>query len=108
MAAIVLPEARADLREAIRYYRAIKPPAVGMQLAARVFAAFREAVLSAEAAPRSRPEHPDITGARFVLFPGFPYLAFYTVKGADILVVSVEYATSDYVGRVTQRVAARE
>jgi hypothetical protein len=38
-----------------------------------------------------------------VLFDGFPYLAFYTVKGEDIFVVAVEYATRDYVERVTKR-----
>jgi hypothetical protein len=32
----VLPEARTDLREAIRHYRAIKPPAAGRKLAERV------------------------------------------------------------------------
>jgi plasmid stabilization system protein ParE len=53
--------------------------------------------------PLSRPEHPDIRGARFVLFEGFPYLAFYAVKGRDVVVVSVEYATRDYVDRVAKR-----
>ena len=55
--------------------------------------------------PLSRPEHPDIPNARYVIFPRFPYLAFYTVKGDDIVVVSVEYATRDYVERVAKRTA---
>ncbi|HEV3194229.1 MAG TPA: hypothetical protein VGY54_27175 [Polyangiaceae bacterium] len=50
----VLPEARTDLREAIRHYRAIKPPAVGKELAARVLDAFKQAVQSVEAMPLSR------------------------------------------------------
>jgi hypothetical protein len=48
----VLPEARADLREAIRHYRAIMPPAVGKQLAARVLDKFKQAVLSVEPASK--------------------------------------------------------
>lgn len=56
--------------------------------------------------PFSRPGHPDIPNARYVIFPRFPYLAFYTVKGDDIVVVSVEYATRDYVERVAKRTAA--
>jgi hypothetical protein len=48
MASRVLPEARADLREAIRHYRAVKPPALGKQLAARVLDAFKQAVRSIE------------------------------------------------------------
>jgi hypothetical protein len=44
MAIRVLPEAVDDLREAVRYYRNIKPPTVGRQLAARVFASFKRAM----------------------------------------------------------------
>ena len=104
----VLPEAREDLRAAVRYYRAVAPPALGKQLAARVVAAFREAVQGVEEMALSRPEHPDIPGARFVLLSKFPYIAFYTVKGDDVIVVSVEYATSDYVARVSKRVEAQK
>jgi plasmid stabilization system protein ParE len=103
----VLPEARTDLREAIRHYRAIKPPAAGKELAARVLDAFKQAVQSVEAMPLSRPEHPDIPGARWVLFQDFPYIAFYTVKDSEVVVVAVEYATRDYVDRVTNRVRDR-
>jgi plasmid stabilization system protein ParE len=104
MAIRVLPDARSDLREAIRHYRAIKPPAAGKGLAARVLDAFKGAVQSVEAMPLSRPEHPDIPGARWVLLEYFPYIAFYTVKGSDIVVVAVEYASRDYVDRVVERV----
>jgi plasmid stabilization system protein ParE len=104
MASRVLPEARADLREAIRHYRAVKPPALGKQLAARVLDAFKQAVRSIEEMPLAQPEHPDIPGARWALFRDFPYIAFYTVKGSDVVVVAVEYATRDYVDRVTNRV----
>ena len=104
MAVRLLPEARDDLREAIRYYRAIPPPATGRQLAARVLASFKDAMRDVELMPLSRPEHPDIPGARYVIFCDFPYLAFYTVKSGDVFVVSVEYATRDYVERVAGRV----
>jgi len=103
MATRVLPEARDDLRDAIRYYRNVKPPILGKELASRVMAAFREAVELVAEMPLGRPEHPDIPGARFVLFKGFPYLAFYTVKDGDVVVVAVEYATRDYVARITKR-----
>lgn len=106
MAIRVLPEARDDLREAVRYYRNVSPPALGKELAGRVLAAFRHAITSVEAMPLSRPEHPDIPGARYVIFRRFPYLAFYTVKGGDIVVVSIEYATRDYIERVAKRTTA--
>lgn len=99
----ILPEARDELRDAVRYYRAIKPPVVGKQLAQRVLGAFRQAVQRVEATPLARPEHPEIPGVRFVLFTDFPYLAFYTVTGGEIVVIAVEYATSDYVERVERR-----
>ena len=101
MATRVLPEARDDLREAIRYYRNVKPPVLGKQLATRVMAAFKESV--ALTMPLSRPEHPDIRGARYVLFPGFPYLLFYTLVDGDVVVVAVEYATRHYVDRIARR-----
>jgi plasmid stabilization system protein ParE len=104
MAIRVLPEARSDLREAIRHYRAIKPPAVGKELALRVLVAFKRAVTSVEAMPLSRPEHPDIPGARWVLLEDFPYMAFYTVKDGDVVIVALEYASRDYVDRVAGRV----
>jgi hypothetical protein len=44
MSVRVLPKARGDLREAIRHYRAIKPPAIGKQLAGRVLDAFKQAM----------------------------------------------------------------
>jgi plasmid stabilization system protein ParE len=103
MATRVLPEAREDLRDAVRYYRNVKPPALGKQLAARVMVAFREAVETAAEMALARPEHPDIPGARWVLFKSFPYLVFYTVKDGDVVVVAVEYATRDYVARISQR-----
>jgi len=99
----VLPEARDDLREAIRYYRNVKPPVLGKQLATRVMAAFKEAVGLIAAMPLSRPEHPDIPGARHVLFQGFPYMVFYTVVDGAAVVVAVEYVTRDYVERITRR-----
>jgi hypothetical protein len=37
------------------------------------------------------------------MFSGFPYLAFYTVKDGDVVVVAIEYATRDYVARITKR-----
>ena len=99
----VLAEARADLREAARYYRHVPPPALGRKLAARLLEAFGDAVRSAEAFGAFRAEHPDIPLAHFVPLPGFPYLLFYTVaKDGDVFVISVEYATSDYVDRVTR------
>jgi plasmid stabilization system protein ParE len=103
----VIPEARVDLREAIRHYRAVKPPAVGKQLAVRVLDAFKHAVRSVETMPLSQPEHPDIRGARWVLFDNFPYIAFYTVKDDNVIVVAVEYASRDYIERVTSRVRRR-
>lgn len=98
-----LPEARDDLRRAIRYYREVKPPALGKQLAERVMSAFTEAIGLVASMPLSRPEHPGIPGARYVPFQGFPYIAFYAVVGEDVVVVAVEYATRDYVDRVTRR-----
>jgi plasmid stabilization system protein ParE len=53
--------------------------------------------------PLSRPEHPHIPGARYVLFQGFPYMPFYTAVDANVVVVAVEYATRDYVDRITRR-----
>ena len=103
MATRVLPEARDDLRDAIRYYRNVKPPVLGKQLATRVMAAFKEAVGLIAAMPLSRPEHPDIPGARYVMFHGFPYMLFYTVVDGDVVVIAVEYATRDYVDRITRR-----
>ena len=75
-------------------------------IAARVLAAFKHAVEAAASRPLARPEHPDIPGARHVMFDGFPYLAFYAVNGDGVVVVAVEYATREYVGRVASRVAA--
>lgn len=106
MATRVLPEARDDLRSAIRYYRDVKPPALGKQLAARVMAAFREAIRLVAPMPLGRPEHPDIPGARYVMLGRFPYMAFYTVRDGDVVVVAVEYATRDYVARITKRTEA--
>lgn len=106
MAARVLPEARDDLRRALRYYRDVKPPALGKQLAARVMKAFREAVDLIVAMPLSRPEHPAIPRARYVMLGTFPYLVFYTVVDRDdVVVVAVEYATRDYVDRIRTRAA---
>jgi plasmid stabilization system protein ParE len=107
MASRVLPEARADLREAIRHYRSVKPPALGKQLAARVLDAFKQAVQSVEEMALAQAEHPDIPGARWVLLRDFPYVAFYTVKGSEMVVVAVEYATRDYVDRVRNRLRGR-
>ncbi len=99
MATRVLPDARDDLREAVRYYRNIKPPVLGKQLATRMMAA----VVRAASMSLGRPEHPDIPGARYVMFEGFPYMLFYTVLERDVVVVAVEYATRDYVDRIAQR-----
>ena len=102
---IVRPEARADLRDAARYYRNVAPPALGKKLAARLMTSFRDCIHTIEALAHTRPEHPDIPGARFVAFPGFPYLVFYTVNDdGNIYVVAIEYATSDYVEQVPTRV----
>ncbi len=103
MATRILPEARDDLRDAIRYYRNVKPPVLGKQLATRVMVAFKEASSLIAAMPLSRPEHPDITGARYVMFQGFPYMLFYTVIDGGVVVVAVEYATRDYVVRIAGR-----
>jgi plasmid stabilization system protein ParE len=108
MAVRVLPEARGDLREVIRHYRSINPPALGKGLAGRVLDAFRRAVESVESMPLSRPEHPDIADARWVLLERFPYIAFYTVKDGDVVVVAVEYASRDYVERIANRVRFQE
>jgi plasmid stabilization system protein ParE len=108
MSVRVLPKARSDLREAIRHYRAIRPPAIGKQLAGRVLEAFKHAMASVEAMPLSRPEHPDIVGARWVQLERFPYVAFYTVKDGGVVVVAVEYATRDYVERVEERIRRGE
>ena len=102
----VLPEAREDLREAVRYYRSIQPPDVGRQLAERVLAAFRQIARQIAEMPLSAPEHPDIAGTRFVPVDSFPYLVFYTVKDGNAVIVSVEYATRDYVARVGRRTTA--
>ncbi|MBS2014614.1 MAG: type II toxin-antitoxin system RelE/ParE family toxin [Deltaproteobacteria bacterium] len=103
MATRVLPEARDDLREAVRYYRNIKPPVLGKQLATRMMAAFKKSVAQAASMPLGRPEHPDIPGARYVMFEGFPYMLFYTVLERDLVVVAVEYATRGYVDRIARR-----
>ncbi len=103
MATRVLPDARDDLREAVRYYRNIKPPVLGKQLATRMMAAFKEAVVRAASMSLGRPEHPDIPGARYVMFERFPYMLFYTVLERDVVVVAVEYATGDYVDRIARR-----
>ena len=105
MAIRILREARDDLRSAVRYYRSVKPPVLGKQLAARLMVAFREALEPIAAMPLGCPEHPEILGARYLLFNGFPYHAFYTVKDGDAVVVAVEYATRDYVDRITKRTA---
>ena len=46
MAIRVLPEARDDLRDAASYYRALPPPKVGRELAARIFQDFRQALMA--------------------------------------------------------------
>jgi plasmid stabilization system protein ParE len=104
MATRVLPEARDDLRTAVRYYRDIKPPVLGKQLAVRMMAAFKEAVGYAASMSLARPEHPELPGARYVMFQGFPYMLFYTVLERDVVVVAIEYATRDYVDRIAQRI----
>ena len=103
MAPRILPEARDDLRGAIRYYRNVKPPVLGRQLAARVMAAFKEAIRLIASMPLSRPEHSDIPGARYVMFQAFPYMMFYTVIDGGVVVVAVEYATRDHVDRIAGR-----
>jgi|SRR5882672_1433437 len=107
MAVRVVREARTDLRDVLRHYRAVKPPAVGKQLATRVLEAFKQAVVSVEWMPLSRPEHPDIPGARWVLLARFPYMAFYTVKEAEVVIVALEYASRDYIDRVVDRIHRR-
>lgn len=103
----VHPDARDDLRDAVRYYRNVAPPALGKQLAHRLMGAFKDCMRAIDQFGATRPEHPDIPGARWVAFTGFPYLAFYTVlDDGQIVVVSIEYATSDYVDRVTARIKA--
>jgi hypothetical protein len=81
MAARVLREARDELRDAATFYRAIPPPRVGRQLAARILSEFTASVRNVVAMPLSRPEHPDIAGVRYVLFPKLPYILFYVVAG---------------------------
>jgi len=103
MTSRILPEARDDLREAVRYYREIKPPALGKHLATRMTTAFKDAVGRAASMSLGRPEHPEIPGARYVMLEGFPYMLFYTVIDQDIVVVAVEYATRDYVDRIARR-----
>ena len=106
MPLIVRPDARDDLREAAAYYRSIPPPTVGKALALRFLDAFRACTRTIEALGAGRAEHPDIAGAHFLAFGGFPYLAFYTVTSdGTSYVVSIEYATSDYVERVSKRKA---
>jgi plasmid stabilization system protein ParE len=106
MALRVLREARDDLRDVARFYRAIPPPRVGRQLAARVLSEFNASLQTVVAMPLSRPEHPDIPGVRYVLFPNLPYLAFYVVAGPDVVVVAVEHGVSDYAARVLRRVGS--
>jgi plasmid stabilization system protein ParE len=84
------------------------PPAIGKDLARRVMTAFRNATKLIEAMPLGRPEHPDMPGARYAMFDSFPYLAFYTVKDDDIVVVAIEYATRDYLGRIASRLHGTE
>jgi hypothetical protein len=36
----------------------------------------------------------------------FPYLVFYTVQGATVVVVAVEYATRSYIDRIAKRISA--
>jgi plasmid stabilization system protein ParE len=103
MAVRVLPEARNDLRDAIGHYRAVHPPAVGKQLAARLLDAFKQAIANVESMPLSPPEHPDIPGARCVLLERFPYMAFYTMREGEVVVIAVEYASRDYIDRVVSR-----
>ena len=103
MAVHVLPEAREDLGEAVRYYRGIRPAAIGRLLAARVLAAFRDAARSIAEAPFARPEHPDIPGGRFVQMDPFPYLVFYALEATHVVIVAVEHARRDYVVRITKR-----
>jgi plasmid stabilization system protein ParE len=76
---------------------------LGKLLAARVMAAFKDAVRLIAAMPLSRPEHPHIPNARYAMVHGFPYLLFYTVAGDDVVVIAVEYATRDYVDRIARR-----
>ena len=64
-----------------------------------MMAAFKAAVVRAASTSVGRPEHPDIPGARYVMFERFPYMLFYTVLERDVVVVAVEYATRDYVDR---------
>jgi plasmid stabilization system protein ParE len=68
MAIRVLPEARDDLRDAASYYRALPPPKVGRELAARIFQDFRHALVAVADMPLSRQEHPEIPGVRWVHF----------------------------------------
>lgn len=103
MATKVLPEARDDLRAALRYYRNVKPPVLGKQLASRMMSAFRDASALIAEMPLGRPEHPDIADARYVLLQRFPYMVFYTLVDRDVIIVAVEYATRDYVERIAKR-----
>jgi hypothetical protein len=52
---------------------------------------------------RTKVEHPDVLGARYIMMSGFPYMVFYTVRDRAAVVVAVEYATRDYVDRIAKR-----
>jgi plasmid stabilization system protein ParE len=104
MAARVLREARDDLRDVIRFYRAIPPPSTGRRLAARIVNEFNASLPDVVAMPLSRPEHPDIPGVRYVLFATLPYLMLYVIDGPDVVVIAVEHGASDYTNRVLRRV----
>lgn len=101
----VLEAASDDLEDVVRFYRAIPPPKVGRQLAARVITEFKQAMANVIPMPLSRPVHPDIPGVRYVPFPKLEYTAFYVVEGKDVVVVAVEHSASDYVEGVRRRVA---
>jgi hypothetical protein len=92
-----LPEARDDLREAVAYYRHIKPPAIGKLLAERVLAAFKQAVGSVQTMPLSRPEHPDVRQ--------LPVPRVLHDQGSGHRGGRVEYATRDYADRIAKRTA---
>lgn len=77
---------------------------LGKELAARVLDAFKKAVASIESMPLSRPEHPDIPGARWVLLERFPYMTFYTMREGEVVIVAVEYASRDYIDQVVARI----
>ena len=82
----VSPRARADLRDALRWYRD-RDPSIGH----RFLMAINACVDRLASAPHRWPMHSH--GARRLLVPRFPYAIYYRELGDEVMVIAIAHTS---------------